>query len=147
MMALSRVVYILLSYYCGYAYNKKIPDNKESKMKYDADNIFAKIIKGDIPANKVYEDDDILAFRDINPQAPVHILLIPKQSQISMLGDCSDDDIEVLGKLNVAAAKVAKQENLDSFRVIVNSGSGAGQTVFHLHMHLLGGREFGESII
>lgn len=116
-------------------------------MDYDADNIFSKIINGDIPSNKVYEDDDILAFRDINPQAPVHILIIPKNARICKLGDCGDSDVEVLGKMNVAAARIAKQEGLESFRVVVNSGAGAGQTVFHIHMHLLGGREFGESII
>ncbi len=116
-------------------------------MDYDVDNIFSKIINGEIPSNKVYEDDDILAFRDVNPQAPVHILIIPKKAKICRLGDCDDNDIEILGKMNVAAAKIAKLERLESFRIVVNSGAGAGQTVFHIHMHLLGGRELGEAII
>ena len=116
-------------------------------MEYDSDNIFARIVRGEIPSDKVYEDEEILAFRDINPQAPVHILIIPKQAEICRLGDCTEQNAAILGKLNVAAAKIARQEGLDSFRLIVNSGAGAGQTVFHIHMHLLGGREFGEAIL
>ncbi len=116
-------------------------------MEYDKDNIFAKLLRGEIPADKVYEDTDILAFRDINPQAPVHILIIPKHAQIRCLGECTEAEALILGKMNVAAARIAEQEGLEAFRIVVNSGAKAGQTVFHIHMHLLGGREFAESII
>lgn len=110
-------------------------------MEYDQNNIFARMIQGEIPCDKVYEDENVLAFRDINPQAPVHILLIPKAERC-MLSDCSEIDLEMLGRLQLAAVKVAKQENLENFRLVVNNGAEADQTVFHLHVHLLGGRKF-----
>ncbi len=101
--------------------------------------IFQKIIDREIPADIVYEDDRALAFRDINPQAPVHILVIPKQP-IAKVADMAEGDRELIGHLVWVARGVAKDEQLDDFRLVVNNGSGAGQTVFHLHVHLLGGR-------
>lgn len=102
--------------------------------------IFAKIIDRELPADIVYEDDRALAFRDINPAAPVHVLVIPKKP-IARLADATDDDADLLGHLTRVATKVAAQEGVgDAFRLVVNSGAGAGQTVFHLHLHVLGGR-------
>lgn len=102
--------------------------------------IFKAIIEGKLPSDKVYEDDEVLAFRDINPVAPVHILVIPKK-EIVNLYDATDDDTVLLGKLMLAAKKVAKLEGLDDFRLVINNGAGAGQTVFHIHLHVIGGRE------
>ena len=106
------------------------------------ETIFAKIIRREIPADIVYEDDRCLAFRDVNPQAPVHILVIPKQP-IARLVDAGEDDEALLGHLLLAANKVAADEGIgDAFRVVVNNGAGVGQSVFHLHLHVLGGRSF-----
>ena len=101
--------------------------------------IFSKIIAREIPADIVYEDERSLAFRDINPVAPTHVLVIPKR-EIVNVGESSDDDAELLGHLMRVAAKVAKLEELSDFRVVTNSGAGAGQSVFHLHLHVIGGR-------
>lgn len=105
-----------------------------------SDTLFRKIIDRKIPADIVYEDDDCLAFRDINPQAPVHVLLIPKKP-IARLVDAEAGDQALLGHLMLKASEVARQLEVgDAFRVVVNSGEGAGQSVFHLHLHILGGR-------
>jgi len=101
--------------------------------------IFKKIIDGDIPSDKVYEDDDVLAFKDVNPAAPVHILVIPKK-EIVNLYDAADDDAALLGKLMLTARRVAEQEGLSDFRLVMNNGGGAGQSVFHMHLHFIGGR-------
>jgi len=102
--------------------------------------IFGRIIRREIPADIVYEDDSCLAFRDINPQAPVHILLIPKK-EIAKLNDAKRDDQALLGHLLLAANKIARQLGVEhAYRVVVNSGAGAGQSVFHLHLHILAGR-------
>ena len=107
-----------------------------------AETIFAKIIRREIPADIVYEDDRCLAFRDVNPQAPVHILVIPKQP-IARLVDADGGDESLLGHLLLTANKVAVDEDIgDAFRVVVNNGAGVGQSVFHLHLHVLGGRSF-----
>lgn len=106
-----------------------------------SDTLFSRIIAREIPADIIYEDDQALAFRDINPQAPVHFLVIPKKP-IAMLSDASEDDRDLLGHLLLVAGKVAKQEGLEDFRLNVNNGAGASQTVFHLHVHVLGGRPF-----
>lgn len=107
-----------------------------------SETIFAKIIRREIPADIVYEDDRCLAFRDVNPQAPVHILVIPKQP-IARLIDAVDDDESLLGHLLLTANKVATDEGIgDAFRVAINNGAGVGQSVFHLHLHVLGGRSF-----
>jgi histidine triad (HIT) family protein len=109
-----------------------------------SDTIFARIVSGEIPSDKVYEDDHCIAINDINPQAPVHVLVIPKKA-IARLADAVDDDQALLGHLMLAAGKVARQLGVDdAFRLIVNNGEGAGQTVFHLHLHIIAGREFAE---
>ena len=104
------------------------------------ETIFNKILRKEIPCDQVYTDDLCLAFRDIEPQAPVHILIIPKKS-ISSLKDAENDDAALLGHLLLIAAKVAKQEGLESWRTVINTGASAGQTVFHLHLHIIGGRK------
>jgi histidine triad (HIT) family protein len=102
--------------------------------------LFEKIINREIPADIVYEDELSLAFKDINPQAPTHILIIPKKP-IEKLSDASIEDQALLGHLMLVAGKIAEQLNLDNtFRIIINNGAGAGQSVFHLHLHLMSGR-------
>jgi histidine triad (HIT) family protein len=106
------------------------------------DNLFQKIIDRQVPAAIVYEDDRCLAFKDINPQAPVHVLLIPKKV-IPTHADVREEDRELLGHLHLVAARLAEQLGLhEGYRLIVNCKERAGQTVPHLHMHLLGGRDF-----
>ena len=107
-----------------------------------ADTIFGQIARGEIPTDFVYEDDLALAFRDISPQAPTHILVIPRKP-IPRLSASEDEDAALLGHLLGVARKVARQERLEDFRLVVNDGAGAGQTVFHLHIHILGGRPLG----
>ncbi len=104
--------------------------------------LFSKIIAREIPADIVYEDDECLAFRDINPQAPVHILVIPKKP-IPKIADANDSDEALLGHLMTVASKIAKDEGYgDAFRLVINNGEDAGQAVFHLHIHILAGRGF-----
>lgn len=104
--------------------------------------IFGKIVRGEIPADIVYEDDLCLAFRDINPQAPTHVLVIPKK-EIARLSDAQGADQELLGHLLLAANRVAQQLGVaDAFRLVVNNGAAVGQSVFHLHLHILAGRRF-----
>ena len=106
------------------------------------ETLFSKIIDREIPADIVYEDDQCLAFRDINPQAPMHILVIPKKV-IPKLTDAEGGDEPLLGHLLTMAAKIAKDEGYgDAFRTVINNGEAVGQTVFHLHIHILGGRDF-----
>lgn len=108
-----------------------------------SDCIFCKIIAGIIPVKKkIFEDDKVFAFEDINPQAPVHILIIPKK-HISGLDSVKFEDIEILGHIQLVASKIAEDLNLkDGYRLLTNNGIDAGQTVAHLHYHLLGGRTF-----
>lgn len=105
------------------------------------DTIFSKIIRREIPANVVYEDDLCLAFTDINPQAPTHILVIPKKP-IPKLSDAAAEDKELLGHMLLTVKQVADQAGLteNGYRVVINTGNDGGQTVFHLHLHILGGR-------
>lgn len=106
------------------------------------DCIFCKIVSGDIPSNKVYEDDQVLAFHDLDPKAPVHILIIPKQ-HIKSAAEIDDSNSCVVAHIFEVAAKLAKDQKLDNgFRIVTNAGVSAGQTVPHLHYHLLGGRDF-----
>ena len=106
------------------------------------ETIFSKIIARSIPADIVFEDDLCLAFRDVNPQAPTHILIIPKKP-IPKLADATQADQALLGHLLLTANRIAADLGIsDSFRLAVNNGAGAGQTVFHLHIHLLAGRSF-----
>ncbi|MCL2365602.1 MAG: histidine triad nucleotide-binding protein [Oscillospiraceae bacterium] len=111
------------------------------------DCIFCSIIAGKIPSQKVYEDEYVYAFRDISPQAPVHILIVPKV-HIESATNINSDNAYLVSKCFEAITKIAESENLnDGFRVITNSGKDAGQTVFHLHFHLLGGRPFGAGLV
>ncbi len=105
------------------------------------DCLFCKIRDNEIPADIVYENDDVLAFNDVNPHAPIHILIIPRK-HISTINDLHDSDELIMGKLFSAAKIIAKQKGVsdDGFRLVVNCNEGAGQTVFHIHMHLLAGR-------
>jgi histidine triad (HIT) family protein len=107
----------------------------------ESDDIFCKIIDGDLPSDKVYEDDDVLAFRDLNPAAPTHILVIPK-AHIASLWEAEEQHAEILGTLMLRARDVAREQGLEEggFRLVVNTGAGAGQTVFHIHLHVIGGR-------
>ena len=107
------------------------------------DCIFCKIIDGEIPGDVVYENDAVLAFRDLNPQASTHVLIIPKK-HIATIDDISEEDTDIIGQLYLAASAIAAQEGLaDGYRVVMNCKESAGQTVFHIHLHLLGGREMG----
>ena len=103
--------------------------------------LFCKIAAGEIPCDKVYEDDDFLAFHDINPKAPVHVLVIPKH-HLSSLNDADAQDVGLLGLLMDATRKIARQLGVDDpgYRVILNVGKGGGQEVFHIHIHILGGK-------
>jgi histidine triad (HIT) family protein len=105
--------------------------------------LFCKILAGDIPADIIYESDTAIAFRDINPQAPTHVLIIPRQ-HIATINDIGDDDQMLVGSLYTAAQEIAAAEGIadDGYRAVMNCNEGAGQTVFHIHLHLLGGRGF-----
>ena len=108
----------------------------------DENCLFCKIGGKKIPAKLVYEDDDVFAFEDINPQAPTHILICPRK-HLAALHDALQMDEAILGKLQLVAAKLARERHLLSgYRTVLNNGSGAGQSVLHLHLHLLGGRNF-----
>lgn len=106
-----------------------------------SDCLFCKIIAGEIPSNKVYEDEDVYAFHDINPAAPTHILIIPKKHLTSVAHGTAEDEA-LLGRLLLKANQVAIDQGLaeDGFRYVINTGTHGGQTVFHLHLHILGGR-------
>ncbi len=108
---------------------------------YDSNCIFCKIAQGEIPSEIVYQDEKVTAFYDLSPKAPVHILIIPN-GHYTDLNDCREEDAALLGHILLAAAKIAGEKGIGEtgYRVIVNDGPDAGQTVFHLHYHLLGGR-------
>lgn len=114
-----------------------------------SDTIFDKIVRRELPADIVYEDDDILAFRDIHPQAPVHVLFIPKQRVFATLNDCGVADAPLLGKLLLAVSAYAKREGFaeDGYRCVINCNHGGGQTVFYLHLHLMAGRQMPERMV
>ena len=106
----------------------------------DPNCLFCRIIKGEIPSKKVYEDEHVFAFEDISPQAPTHVLVIPKR-HFACLKEAERTDAEIIGKCHLAAALIARQRNIEKgYRTVLNVGPGAGQSVFHLHVHLLGGR-------
>ncbi len=109
-----------------------------------ADCLFCKILAGDIPADVIFESDNALAFRDINPQAPTHVLIIPRE-HIATINELDAGDEAVVGNLFLVAKQIAKQEGIanDGYRVTMNCNAAAGQTVFHVHLHLLGGRQMG----
>ena len=108
-----------------------------------SEDLFLKIIAREIPADIVFENDDVLAFKDLNPQAPLHVLIIPK-IHIRTINEIQPRDAELVGELFLAAKEIAAQEGIaeDGYRVVMNCNSAAGQTVFHIHLHLLGGRQF-----
>lgn len=103
------------------------------------DTVFGRIARGELPARIVYEDDRCLAFHDVDPRAPVHLLVIPRRA-IARLSQAEDGDEALLGHLLRVAGRVAREAGLADYRLVVNDGPGAGQTVFHLHLHVLGGR-------
>jgi histidine triad (HIT) family protein len=107
-----------------------------------SDCIFCKIASGEIAGDIVYETDDVLAFRDLHPQAPTHVLVIPRH-HIATINDLQADDAELVGKMFLAAKQVAAEEDISEFgyRTIMNCNAGAGQSVFHIHLHVLGGRQ------
>lgn len=105
------------------------------------DCIFCKIVAGEIPADKLYEDDDVIAFKDIAPQAPVHFLVVPKKHIVGPSA-VTEEDEQLIGKLIRIGADLAREHGVeDGYRVIFNNGAKAGQVVFHIHMHILGGKE------
>ena len=112
------------------------------------DCLFCKIIKGEIPSTKVYEDEFVYAFKDINPEAPVHILVVPKK-HIESVNAIEEVDENVIGKIFLAIKKIAKEQGIaeSGYRVVSNCGKDAGQTVMHLHFHILGGKELGEKVL
>ena len=111
------------------------------------DCIFCKIIAGEIPSQKVYEDDGVYAFRDIAPQAPQHILVVPK-THIASASDVAAENADLVADCFAAIAQIAKEQGLDKgFRVITNSGEDGGQTVYHLHFHVLGGKALGANLL
>ncbi len=103
------------------------------------DTIFGRILRGEIPCDQVYADEQCLAFRDVAPQAPVHILVIPREHVVN-LAEAGEQHAGLLGHLLLVAARVAREQGLEGFRTVINSGAEAGQTVFHLHVHVIGGR-------
>ncbi len=105
------------------------------------DCLFCKISRSEIPAKFVYEDDKVLAFDDINPVAPVHVIIIPRE-HISTLNDLQPEQKNLMGHLILVMKEIARLKNLQDYRILVNCGTGAGQVVFHLHFHLLGGKRF-----
>lgn len=110
------------------------------------DCIFCRILAGEIPSARVYEDDRFLVFKDINPAAPVHLLIVPKK-HIARLSEAGAEDRDLLGEMMLTVGHVAREQGLDAYRLIINDGAGAGQTVFHLHAHILSGRELGEKLL
>jgi len=111
------------------------------------DCIFCKIIEGEIPSQCVYDDDDVYAFRDVSPQAPVHILVVPKE-HVASAANLTAENSHLAARCFEAVARLAKSEGLDGgFRVVSNCGPDGGQTVFHLHFHLLGGRKLGGALV
>lgn len=112
------------------------------------DCVFCKIIKGEIPSEKVYEDEDVVAFKDIKPVTPIHILVIPKK-HIATLLDVTEEDSHLISKIFVAINKIAKQIGIEEngFRVIANCGKDSGQEVMHIHFHLLAGKKLGVKIV
>jgi histidine triad (HIT) family protein len=105
----------------------------------DPDCLFCKIVAGKIPADRVYEDERVLAFKDIHPQAPVHLLVVPK-AHVATLNDFASEETELAGTLLLAAKKVAAEQGLPGYRVAMNVNREGGQVIFHVHLHLLGGR-------
>ena len=113
-------------------------------MASKADCLFCKIVAGEIDADIVYQDDGVIAFRDINPQAPTHVLVVPR-NHVATINDLTESNVADVGSLFLAAKAVAKQESLEEkgYRVVMNCNQAGGQAVYHIHLHLLGGRQMG----
>ncbi len=112
-----------------------------------ADTVFGKIVSGEIPTDFVYEDEHCVVIKDLHPQAPTHLLVIPRKA-IPKLSDASEEDQALLGHLMLVVGKLTRAMGVsDGFRVVVNNGEGGGQTVFHLHLHILAGRDFDEATL
>lgn len=113
--------------------------------RYDPENVFARILRGEIPSDQVYEDDEFVAFRDIQPAAPVHIVLVPRGEPPTSAATLDDADAAWVGRMMVTAARIAAGQGLagHGYRLVMNCGDDAGQTVGHLHLHILGGRRLG----
>ena len=114
-------------------------------MAYDPDNVFARILRGEVPSDRVYEDQEFVAFRDIAPLAPTHVVLIPRGQPPASPAELSEDDVAWVGRMVLAATRIAVQEGLaeSGYRLVMNSGSDSGQAVDHIHMHIVGGGELG----
>lgn len=112
------------------------------------ETIFSKIVNGELPADIVYKDEMVTAFRDINPQAPTHVLIIPNKL-IPTVGDVTEEDRDTLGQLFIAAAKIAEQEGIaeSGYRLLINCGPDGGQEVYHMHMHMVGGHKMGPMLM
>ncbi|KAG9261833.1 hypothetical protein AMEX_G25436 [Astyanax mexicanus] len=136
-------VVVLAENHCMSTHSDEVRLAQEASKKYGnpAPTIFSKVIDKTIPADIIFEDDKCLAFRDINPQAPVHFLVIPR-TPIPRISEAHDDDALLLGHLLVVAKNLAKKEGLDEgYRVVINDGKNGAQSVYHLHIHVLGGRQ------
>ncbi|KAK0158149.1 hypothetical protein PV328_009188 [Microctonus aethiopoides] len=130
-----------LSYCLSYTRKMATEVEKAQSASHNGDTIFGKILRKEIPCKFIYEDDQCVAFHDLNPQAPTHFLVIPRKP-ISQLSKSEDDDKLVLGHLMLVAQKVAKEQGLDKgFRLVINDGKEGAQSVYHLHLHVLGGRQ------
>ncbi len=118
-------------------------------MSYDPNNIFAKILRGEIPNDTVHEDEDVLAFRDINPQAPVHVLVIPKGEYVSLDDFARDAPAEAVGRFFAKVGQIARDLGVagEGYRLIANTGRHGGQEVPHFHVHILGGRSIGPMVV
>ena len=114
--------------------------NSEIELSVDPDCLFCKIVAGEIPCERLYEDDEILVFRDINPQAPFHALLIPK-IHLATLNDLEPEHARMVGRLFLVAKLLAEEHDLPGYRVVINTNPEGGQVIYHVHMHLLGGRQ------
>lgn len=114
-------------------------------MAYDPQNVFARILRGEIPSDRVYEDDEFIAFRDIAPKAPTHILVIPRGEPPAGPEGLTEADAEWIGRMTVVASRIAREQGLaeSGFRLVMNSGADGGQEVPHIHMHVLGGKRLG----
>ncbi len=120
-----------------------VPESVQAMPDTNKDCLFCRIIRGEIPAKKVYENQQVFAFEDIDPKAPTHVLVVPKK-HFAGLKEAHAEDAELIGRCHLAAAEIARQRNIENgYRTVLNVGPGAGQSVFHLHVHLLGGRALG----
>ncbi len=125
-------------------YSQSLEYQKQKAEKIAKGSVFTKIIKRELPAKIVYEDDDVIAFLPLRLQAPVHILIVPKK-EIHTVNDITDEDAPLIGKMFLVAKKLAKEKGISEtgYRLVINCNEDAGQSVFHLHMHLLGGKKLG----